>query len=593
MSHRIFIIGAGPAGCATALKLSKHGISSTIVDKAVFPRDKICGDALSGKVVDCIRKIDERWVNEFRTFDKAIGSYGILFSSPKGATLKLPFTPDYKTTKVAPGFVAKRLDFDNWLVEKVKKEKLITLIENTTISSFVYRGSSWMLEDKTGNKYEANIVVAADGAYSQFAKDIGKLETEEEHNCFGLRAYYKGVSNLDEHNFIELHFIDEFLPGYFWIFPLPNGEANVGAGIRADYLKNKKVNLKKAVEQIIKHHPVFSKRFEHAELIEPIKLFGLPLGSKKRQLYGNHFLLTGDAAMLIDPFTGEGIGNAMISGLVAADTLEEIIKKGQSFDSISLSKYQQVLERKLRAELQLSRRLQQLANYPKLFNFVLNRAANNEAIRDTFSAMFYDVNIRSKLKNPLFYLELLFSGFKSKNNNMKNIILIVALSFTTSIFAQRKALVCDPSKEANYKSLTKQNEAGGYGKVISKDGAITLAMAEKKMKEQGAAELDNIVVKGKVVEVCQKKGCWMTVDNGKGEQVRIRFEDYSFFAPMNTSGWTVYAQGVAFYDTTSVAMLKHYAEDAKKPQAEIDKITEPLVSLNFTAVGILFEKKKK
>jgi flavin-dependent dehydrogenase len=76
--------------------------------------------------------------------------------------------------------------------------------------------------------------------YSTFAKDIAGLQTEDAHNAFGIRAYYKGVQNMDTQNFIELHFVDELLPGYFWIFPLPNGEANVGAGITSRPSKSEK-----------------------------------------------------------------------------------------------------------------------------------------------------------------------------------------------------------------------------------------------------------------------------------------------------------------------------------------------------------------
>ena len=86
------------------------------------------------------------------------------------------------------------------------------------------------------------MVIGCDGAYSTFSRDMAGLKTEPAHNCFGLRAYYKNVSGLDAQNFIELHFLKEILPGYFWIFPLRGGYANIGVGMRADkieYTKNK------------------------------------------------------------------------------------------------------------------------------------------------------------------------------------------------------------------------------------------------------------------------------------------------------------------------------------------------------------------
>ncbi len=175
---------------------------------------------------------------------------------------------------------------------------------------------------------------------------------------------------------------------------------------------------------------------------------------------------------------------------------------------------------------------------------------------------------------------------------MKQLLTTLLIASSLFAFGQKKALVCDPSKESNYKSLSKQNELGGYGAVIEKKGAVSLSEVDKKMKKENLPEVANVLVKGKVTEVCQKKGCWMMMEDGAGNEVRVRFEDYAFFVPMNISGWTVYAQGTAFYDTTTVAMLKHYAEDAKKSKAEIDNITKPLVSLNFTATGVLFDKKK-
>ena len=94
-------------------------------------------------------------------------------------------------------------------------------------------------------------------------------------------------------------------------------------------------------------------------------------------------------------------------------------------------------------------------------------------------------------------------------------------------------------------------------------------------------------VKGTVVSVCQEKGCWMKLEQTDGEGIMIRFKDYKFFVPKNISGKEVVLQGVAKMTTTSVEMLKHYAEDAGKNKEEIDKITEPKREIEFIASGVL------
>ena len=403
----VLIIGAGPAGASTALFLAKEGITSTIVDKHIFPRDKICGDALSGKVVEVLNKLDKGLASELVTNDKFLGSWGVTFVAPNGKSLRVPFSVK-KEKKTPPGFIAKRLDFDNWLVQKLRNNNYIELIENTEIRDYTRENGRIIATSKTGQSFSAKIVIAADGAYSSFTKDIAGLKTEPEHNCFGLRAYYKNVKGLDAENFIELHFLKEILPGYFWIFPLPNGEVNVGVGMRADKMSRKKINLKKAFEEVLKNNAAIRERFSEAEKIGDIKLHGLPLGSKKRKLSGDNYMLCGDAALLIDPFTGEGIGNAMLSGMFAAKQTSLCLKE-KNYSAGYIKGYDHELYKRLWPELLLSYRMQQLVNFPSLFNIVVNKATSNKMLSETISCMFEDLDIRARLKSPAFYFKLLFS----------------------------------------------------------------------------------------------------------------------------------------------------------------------------------------
>jgi geranylgeranyl reductase family protein len=408
ISVNILIIGAGPAGIAAAMQLAKEKVECTIVDKAVFPRDKICGDALSGKVVEVMNKMDASLIQHFSGQHFQVGSWGVKFVAPNGNCLRLPFNKNFNKQTIAPGFICKRFDFDHYMLQQIKSNPYVQIIEGIEMNEFHPTANGLICQSHHKRlSVEARLVIAADGAQSRFARWAGNQKPDPRHYCAGIRTYYKNVAGMDAENFIELHFIKSLLPGYFWIFPLPNGYANVGLGMRTDQVSKHRINLKKMLQHIITTHPAISPRFKYALQQSEIKGFGLPLGSKKRKISGNHYLLTGDAASLIDPFTGEGIGNAMLSGMLAAQHAVKCLQ-ANNFSSAFNRQYDEAVYKRLWHELKLSHTLQRLAMYPTLFNYVVNKANKNITLKETISAMFEDIDLRKQLGRPSFYLNLLF-----------------------------------------------------------------------------------------------------------------------------------------------------------------------------------------
>lgn len=408
----IIIIGAGPAGCATSLFLSKAGIAHTIIEKASFPRDKVCGDALSGKVVYVLKQLNPEYLDRLSQKPEAfLPSWGVKFVAPNGKSIDIPFKSDISKETHAPGFISKRINFDaevfSWLDSKYADIRLETSLDSIEKTA---EGLVLNLENKQGNYQikHPKLVIGAEGDRSIVAKNLSDISKENDHYCAGIRAYYTGVEGLHQQNFIELHFLEEMLPGYFWIFPLPNGDANIGAGMLSSSVSKKKVNLKADMLRAIENNPNIKDRFKNAKLQGKIQGWGLPLGSKKRVISGDNFLLTGDAASLIDPFTGEGIGNAMYSGMLAARHIENCIKENR-FDASFNQAYDQAFYDRQWDELKLSHTMQKLVKYPWLFNFVVNKAHKNKALRETISCMFEDLDLRAKLRNPLFYIKLLIN----------------------------------------------------------------------------------------------------------------------------------------------------------------------------------------
>lgn len=409
----VLISGAGPAGVSTSLFLSRMKIPHMIIDKATFPRDKICGDALSGKVVHVLNKLDPEIVSELSIHENEYtGSYGISFFAPNGKKLDVPFSTKPGMLKNAPGFISRRINFDNFLFNRLDKN-YCTISQNTELLDLERSNSELIAtikSDRLITKKNFKVVVGADGDRSIVMRKLSPLKKNLSHYCAALRAYYSNVKDTHENNFIELHFLKELLPGYFWIFPMNDGIANVGIGMLSEVVSKRKVNLKVQLQEIITNHPVISKRFSGSKLTSEVEGWGLPLGSARRNLSGDNFILTGDAGSLIDPFTGEGIGNALFSGMLAAESITKAVALDK-FDRQIFSEYENKLYHHLDKELSLSRGIQKLASHSWLFNLVVNKARKNAMLRETMTSMFDDVDMRARLKKPSFYFKLLFNNY--------------------------------------------------------------------------------------------------------------------------------------------------------------------------------------
>ena len=435
---QITILGAGPAGAATALKLAQLGIPCVLIDKAEFPRDKICGDGISNQCVHVLQKwLDPSLVERFAAAtDLQIDSWGLQVEGTKGNGFEIPYKPFSKEkTEMPSGFVCKRRDFDNFLVEEVRRSPLIEFYENIEITQFVeskiknselkglqdssnsknadlsrllgegLSNGGFLLSDKTGNfKIQTQLVIASDGAQSRFARQIGGIELDNKHFMASVKAYYSGVTGFHKDNFLEFYFLKDFLPGYFWIFPLPNGEANVGIAIVSEDVSQRKLNLKKCLEEVIEMR--FKNRFSNAQVVGKIEGFGLPLGSKRRKLSGDNYMLTGDAASLIDPLTGEGIANALLSGVVAAEKAAECLKKGD-FSAQILRGYDERIYRMRGQEFKVSYWLQRQFRRAWFFDTLVWLISKNQHLARTFAFVFTDVNLKKQLLSPSFWWSVL------------------------------------------------------------------------------------------------------------------------------------------------------------------------------------------
>lgn len=332
----VIVIGAGPSGSSATAFLSKAGRKVLLLDRAKFPREKVCGDGISGRSVGILREMG--LLDSFKDFEHQ-DMFGVTFSSPNGTVAPIPSA----SGAGAPGFVCRREVFDNVLFQHAKSLAAKT-IEGFFATDLLMDGGKVVGVRGNGPdgeaEFRAKVVVGADGAAGLTARKLGAHNTDERHQHAGIRCYYEGVEGMGDK--IELHFVDSAVPGYFWIFPLPDKKANVGLCMVVSDMKKRRANLQTIMKGIIEKHPAFRPRFQNAKRATEIKSWLLPLASKRVRVSGDGYVLVGDAASLIDPFTGEGIGNALTSGMVAARAINAAFGKND-FSAKELSSYDRAL----------------------------------------------------------------------------------------------------------------------------------------------------------------------------------------------------------------------------------------------------------
>ena len=410
MKFDVIVVGGGPAGSAAACYAADEGLKVLLLEKDNYPRDKVCGDAVGGKALKHLEELkilDTLEKSPHFIFDS------VIFSNTKEEKVKV----EIKDSE-AKGYVYPRLNFD-WIMFNEAKSR----VENK--GGFViqnFRVNSLLIDDKDNERiigikgkneigekeFYAPITIGAGGVNCPVAKTIiTEINDEEfiekEHWSSSFREYWKNVEDVNyDKGAIEFHYIDGVIPGYFWIFPVGKNTCNVGLGITLKDLKNKEMKLKELQKYIIEEK--FANRFRNAELIKDSgKGWQLPLGSprktkmKLRRMFGNGCLLIGDAGSLVDPFTGEGIGNALLSAKIA---IKHCKQNKNKLDLKMGERYQSEIWNILGKELTNSFKIQNYTRKKWLINWFIGKAQRKPELQKILSESLTSKEAQRQLTSP-------------------------------------------------------------------------------------------------------------------------------------------------------------------------------------------------
>ncbi|MCS6895438.1 MAG: NAD(P)/FAD-dependent oxidoreductase [Bacteroidia bacterium] len=334
--EQIAIIGAGPAGVACAWRLRQLGFFPLLLEKENFPRDKICGDALSGKVIALLKKLGGEGLVEDLIRQPFVQPVEHLdFISGKGRRVRLSFPP---RRGIPQGVVAPRKKFDAWLIGKMPDG--IRLQTNFLVRRVEHTSKCWTIHSSSGETVRAYFLIGADGTTSRVAPQVWVYHRLARPPVYpSVRGYIEG--RMQSPSALELHFKPPYLPGYLWHFPVAGDKQNVGIGLPPKALKQAHLSLREHLSELFPQ-------------ITQVRGHGIPVSTSNRPLTAPGCALIGDAGALADPFTGEGIGNALLSGIRLAEALAKVPPEDWWEADLEMI-YARPLYREIQHELRLTR----------------------------------------------------------------------------------------------------------------------------------------------------------------------------------------------------------------------------------------------
>jgi len=404
----VIVVGAGPAGSTTAFYLAQAGLDVLLLEKAHFPREKVCGDGLTPRAVKSLVSMgidisetpagsgEAGWVRNRGL--RVIGS---------GKRMEL----DWPTLSSYPDYslVRTRADFDEILARRaasagarLREGEAVTgpvlhertgRITGVKVAAGGHGGPSSHSEER---QYSARCVIAADGNSSRLSVAMGLKKRDDRPLGVAVRTYYKSPRHKDDYleSWLDLWDGDRQLPGYGWIFGMGDGTSNVGLGLLNTSAAFANTDYRAMLRKWLAAMPA-EWGFTEENRTEPIRGAALPMGFNRTPHYYRGLLLAGDAGGMVNPFNGEGIAYAMESGEIVARTVAQALAMGRAAQTERvLASYPQALRQAYGAYYALGRQFVKLIGRPDLMRFATKHSMNRPAL------MRFSLKLLANLTDP-------------------------------------------------------------------------------------------------------------------------------------------------------------------------------------------------
>jgi menaquinone-9 beta-reductase len=329
----VIVVGAGPAGAATAFYLASAGLDVLVLEKSHFPREKVCGDGLTPRAVKALTAMGvpiapgDGWLR-----NKGLRIIG------GGGRIELPW-PELSSY---PGFglVRTRLDLDQILARHAQQAGA-RLLEGVNVTGP-------LRDDRTGRvigvtarqelaatgqraaarAFTARVVVAADGNSSRLSVAMGLRKRDDRPLGVAVRSYYSSPRHDDDYleAWLDLWDGDKLLPGYGWVFGMGDGTSNVGLGLLNTSEAFGNIDYRALLRRWLAAMPAEWGLTEENRS-QPVRGAALPMGFNRTPHYTDGVLLAGDSGGMVNPFNGEGIGYALEAGEIAARTIVQALAR--------------------------------------------------------------------------------------------------------------------------------------------------------------------------------------------------------------------------------------------------------------------------
>lgn len=383
----VAVVGGGPAGAAAATILARAGLDVVLVDKARFPRDKICGDGLTAGALRLLEALglDPTDVPSWQV----VGEVAV--ASPSGHQVRFRL-PEGRGLYAA---VARREELDAAVLGLARDAGATVLEGHAVIGASHPEGDRIRLEVDGLGTLDARYAVAADGMWSPMRKHLGVSLPDYRGEWHAFRQYFTDVSPAASRD-LFVWFEADLLPGYVWSFPLPGGGANVGFGVH----RGGKVPvpaMKQLWPELLERPAVRAVLGDAAAPEAPHRAWPIPARIDRIPLTAGRVLFVGDAAAACDVMSGEGIGQALLTGILAAGAL---LDAGPTDHHLATTRYQEMVRHHFFADHAMSTLLVRALRHRKGARAAVAVAGTSDWTRRNFARWLWEDYPRALLATP-------------------------------------------------------------------------------------------------------------------------------------------------------------------------------------------------